>query len=82
MDNDYPDHDTEWATSAKGNEWRGIDGKVLVVGYSRTAGKYWAMCDGDFAEGTFSTRRRPWRPLSVCSGKGLVIIGDANHASY
>jgi|GEM_PF-1542199 len=58
IDNDYPDHDTDWATSAKGNEWRRIDGKVLVVGYSRSAGKYWAMCDGEFAEDSFSTEEQ------------------------
>jgi hypothetical protein len=58
IDNDYPDHDTDWATSAKGNEWRRIEGKVLVIGYRRATGKYWAMCDGDFAEGSFSTEEQ------------------------
>ena len=55
FDNDYPDHDTDWATSAKGNEWRRIEGKVLVVGRNKTTGKYWAMCDGDFAEDSFTS---------------------------
>lgn len=51
----YPTHDTDWATSAKGNEWRRIDGLVLVAGQNKETGKYWAMCDGDFAKGSYSS---------------------------
>ena len=55
FDTDYSDHDTDWASSSKGYEWRRIEGKVLVVGRNKTTGKYWAMCDGDFAEGSFTS---------------------------
>ncbi|PVE06989.1 hypothetical protein [Limnohabitans sp. Rim28] len=50
----YPTHDTDWATSAKGNEWRRINGVVLVVGRRRTDGKYWAMRDGDFLKESYA----------------------------
>lgn len=52
---DYPTHDTDWAPSAKGNEWRRIDGLILVAGRNKGTGKYWAMCDGAFANGSFSS---------------------------
>ena len=51
----YPTHDTDWATSAKGNEWRRINGVVLVVGRRKTDGKYWAMRDGDFLKESYAT---------------------------
>jgi hypothetical protein len=50
----YQTHDTDWSTSQKGNEWRRIDGKVLVVGRKKD-GRYWAMVDGEFLEGSFVT---------------------------
>ncbi len=50
----YPQHDTQWSTSQKGNEWRRIDGKVLVVG-RRKDGRYWAMVDSEFLKGSFVT---------------------------
>jgi len=43
----YPTHDTDWAISAKGNDWRRLNGKLLVVGKNKTGG-YWAMVNGDF----------------------------------
>jgi len=52
---DYPKHDTDWATSAKGNQWRRIGGGVLVVGRRRTDGKYWAMRDGEFLKDSYAT---------------------------
>ena len=51
----YPTHDTDWAISAKGNEWRRINGVVLVVGRRKTDGKYWAMRDGNFLKDSFAT---------------------------
>ena len=50
----YPTHDTSWSTSAKGNEWRRLNGKVLVVGQKKN-GTYWAMFNGDFIEGEFES---------------------------
>lgn len=51
----YPTHDTDWATSAKGNQWRRINGVLLVVGRRKTDGKFWAMRDGDFLKDSYST---------------------------
>ena len=51
----YSTHDTDWATSAKGNEWRRINGVVLVVGRRKTDGKFWAMRDGDFLKDSYAT---------------------------
>ena len=50
----YPTHDTDWAESAKGNEWRRLNEKVLVVGQKKT-GAYWAMFNGNFIEGEFES---------------------------
>ena len=52
----YPTHDTEWATSAKGNTWRRIKGIGLVVG-KRKDGRWWALCGEDFIKGSFSTKQ-------------------------
>ena len=51
----HPRHDTDWTTSAKGNEWRRINGVVLVVGRRKTDGKYWAMRDGNFLKDSYAT---------------------------
>jgi hypothetical protein len=51
----HPTHDTTWATSAKGNEWRRLNEKVLVVGRKKD-GNFWAMADGNFAKGSFSKK--------------------------
>lgn len=48
----YPTHDTDWATSARGNDWRRVNGKVLVVGKKKSGG-YWAMVDGQFLPDNF-----------------------------
>ena len=50
----YSTHDTSWSTSAKGNEWRRLDEKVLVVGRKKN-GTFWAMFNGDFIEGEFES---------------------------
>ena len=51
----FSNKDTDWAISAKGNEWRRINGVVLVVGRRKTDGKYWAMRDGNFLKDSFAT---------------------------
>jgi hypothetical protein len=50
----YPTHDTDWDISAKGNYWRRVDGKVLVVG-TKDKAWYWAMVDGKFADGIYGS---------------------------
>lgn len=49
----YPTHDTDWAESTQGNDWKRVGGKVLVVG-GKKDGTFWAMADGRFAKGSFS----------------------------
>lgn len=51
----YPTHDTNWATSAKGNDWRRLNEKVLVVG-KKKHGDYWVMVDGEFLPGKFTNK--------------------------
>jgi hypothetical protein len=51
----YSTQDTSWAISAKGNHWRRLDGKALVVGQFKTSDYYWAMRDGEFLKGKFRT---------------------------
>jgi hypothetical protein len=48
----YPTHDTDWAESAQGNDWKRSDGKALAVGRKKD-GTFWAMVDGHFAKGSF-----------------------------
>lgn len=45
---------TDWTISSKGNHWRRINGKIVSAGRKRD-GKYWALADGIFADGTFYT---------------------------
>lgn len=50
----YPTHDTDWSTSTQGNEWKRVNGKVLIAGRKKT-GEYWAFVDDKFMEDTFKT---------------------------
>lgn len=52
----YPTHDTPWATSAKGNTWRRVNGVALIVG-KRKDGRWWARRGDDFIKGSFSTKQ-------------------------
>ena len=51
----FPTHDTQWAESNKGNLWRRRNGEVLVVGKSKTSGKFWARNGDGFVPGNFAT---------------------------
>ena len=48
----YPTHDTDWSESSKGNQWKRVNGRVLVVGRKKD-GNFWARVDGTFVEGTY-----------------------------
>jgi hypothetical protein len=52
----YPTHDTEWTTSAKGNIWKRTNGIALIVG-QRKDGRWWARRGNDFVKGSFSTKQ-------------------------
>jgi hypothetical protein len=51
----YPTHDTEWATSSKGNTWKRINGIGLVVG-KRKDGRWWARRGNEFVKGSFASK--------------------------
>jgi hypothetical protein len=51
----YSTRDTEWATSAKGNTWRRINGVTLIVG-QRKDGKWWARRGDEFVKGSFESK--------------------------
>ena len=51
----YPTRDTEWATSAKGNTWKRINGIGLVVG-KRKDGRWWARRGDEFVKGSFASK--------------------------
>jgi len=51
----YSTQDTSWTISAKGNHWRRLDGKVLVVGEYKDSDNYWSMRDGEFLKDKFQT---------------------------
>lgn len=50
----FSNHDTDWASSSKGNQWRRINGKLLIVGRNKYGG-FWARVEADFVKGKFST---------------------------
>jgi hypothetical protein len=52
----YPTHDTEWATSPKGNLWKKTNGIALIVGEKKN-GRYWARRGQDFLKGDFGSER-------------------------
>lgn len=45
-----PQHDTDWALSAKGNWWRRIDGVAMIVGKTKD-GRIWARVGDNFLNG-------------------------------
>ena len=51
----YSTRYTEWATSAKGNTWRRINGVTLIVG-QRKDGKWWARRGDEFVKGSFESK--------------------------
>jgi hypothetical protein len=67
----YPTHDTEWAPSAKGNQWRRLDGVLLVVGRSKAGESYWAMADGHFASGTFPSTEAAKRAAEALAAENV-----------
>ena len=48
----------DWTLSAKGNQWRRLDGKLLVVGQSKASGDYWARQDGEYLKGKFRSKEQ------------------------
>jgi hypothetical protein len=67
----YPTHDTEWATSAKGNTWKRINGIGLVVG-KRKDGRWWARRGDDFIKGSFTSK------IEAMNAAELVHEGEAD----
>ena len=49
-----PQHDTDWALSAKGNWWRRIKGTLLIVGETES-NRIWARVGGNFLEGEYDS---------------------------
>jgi hypothetical protein len=50
----YPNHDTDWTTSSKGNLWRRVNGTLLIVGRNKYGG-FWVRAGDAFVKGTFTT---------------------------
>jgi hypothetical protein len=50
----FSNQDTNWAISSKGNQWRRINGKLLVVGRNKNGG-FWVRVGDDFVKGKFPT---------------------------
>ena len=67
----YPTHDTEWATSAKGNTWKRINGIGLVVG-KRKDGRWWARRGDDFVKGSFTSK------IEAMNAAELGLEGEAD----
>ncbi|MEY3664228.1 MAG: hypothetical protein RLZZ153_410 [Pseudomonadota bacterium] len=51
----YPTHDTEWAESQWGNQWRRLNGTVLIAGKKKQAAFYWASVAHKYLAGRFET---------------------------
>jgi len=51
----YPTNDTEWEESQAGNQWRRLNGTVLIVGKRKHERHYWASVDLKYLEDVFDT---------------------------
>jgi hypothetical protein len=51
----YPTHDTDWEESQAGNQWRRLNGTVLIAGKKKYAAFYWASVDYKYLPGLFET---------------------------
>lgn len=51
----YPTHDTDWEESQAGNQWRRLNGTVLIAGKKKHATFYWASVDYKYLVGRFET---------------------------
>ncbi len=51
----YPKHDTEWEESQLGNQWRRLNGVVLIVGKRKHERHYWASVDLKYLDDVFDT---------------------------
>ena len=49
-----PNHDTDWALSAKANWWRRENGVPLIVGMSKH-GRIWARVGDNFLDGHYDS---------------------------
>lgn len=67
------ENNTNWAISSKGNNWKRINGVVLIVGYNKASGKYWARRGNDFIKGSFETEQ---------SAMSALESNTANSNSY
>lgn len=67
--------DTEWKLSAKGNHWRRVSGKLLVVGKRKSDGRYWAMHGGTFLSGSYEYLSDAKRAVEKASSSAPRPIG-------
>lgn len=68
--------DTDWATSAKGNQWRRYNGQNIVVGAKKN-GRYWALhFDGISESGKFSDK--DYASLGEAQNAAENMVGDVN----
>ena len=66
----YPTHDTPWATSAKGNIWRRVNGIPLIVG-KRKDGRWWARRGDSFIDGSFPSEESA-KAAAEGGGRGMT----------
>ncbi len=51
----YRTKDTEWEESQLGNQWRRLNGTVLIVGKRKHERHYWASVDHKYLDDVFDT---------------------------
>lgn len=51
----YPTHDTEWEESQAGNQWRRLNGIVLIIGKRKHERHFWASVDLKYLDNVFDT---------------------------
>ena len=64
----FNSHNTDWATSSKGNQWRRHNEKVLAVGKNKYGGVYWAMHDGVFLDEKFDSELEAMAAAEIEAG--------------
>ncbi len=51
----FSNHDTEWEESQLGNQWRRLNGTVLIVGKKKHQRHFWASVDLKYLDDVFDT---------------------------
>ena len=61
----YGSHDTDWAESQLGNQWRRLNQFILIIGKHRKAAHYWASIDHVYLAETFESAEAAMKAVEL-----------------